>query len=188
MATLFNTNTFVSLQKRYTMAIWKDIAGYEGLYQVSNEGRVRALNRIVESRWGTRMELKGKEIKEVVDGLGYSRVSLSKNGKVKAFKIHRLVANAFLNGSGQVNHIDANKQNNNVINLEYCTQKENNIHAELNNLRPKKRKQLIVCEQTGEVYTGQSDLARKIGVSAPMVTGYMKGHLNHIKGFTFKFL
>ena len=183
----FSTNLFVYLQKDFAMEIWKDINGYENMYQVSNYGRVKSLNRIVKSSWGTPKMLNEKIIKEIIDSLGYSRLSLSKNGKVKAHKIHRLVAEAFLEGNGVVNHIDGNKQNNNVLNLEFCTAKQNNAHAIKNNLKPARYNKLIICNETGELFNGQADLARKINVSQPMVSGYMKGKSKHLKGLTFKF-
>lgn len=96
--------------------IWKDIDGYEGLYQVSNLGRVRSLGF---DKWH-----KGKIIKGCFDGKKkYLFVSLHKNGNSKAFNIHRLVATAFIpnpNNLPQVNHKDEVKTNNNADNLEWC--------------------------------------------------------------------
>lgn len=100
--------------------IWKDIKGYEGLYQVSNLGRVKSL--------GNNKRRKEKILKQVEDGGGYLFVLLCKNGKGKMFKVHRLVAQAFTpnpNNYPQVNHKDENKQNNCVWNLEWCDCKYN---------------------------------------------------------------
>jgi hypothetical protein len=182
---LYSTNSFVYLQKDSAMEIWKDIKGYEGLYQVSNEGRVKALSRVVKSRWGTPKPLKEKEIREIVDSLGYSRLSLSKDGKVKAHKIHRLVAESFLVGEGQINHIDGNKQNNHVSNLEFCTQQENNIHAQKTGLKPSKYYIPIVCNETGEMFESQADLARSLGISGIMVSSYIRGNMKNLKGKTY---
>lgn len=96
--------------------IWKDIDGYEGIYQVSNLGNVRSLN------WGKRGIVRNLYLKK--QNRGYLHVELAKNGKRKAFTVHRLVANAFLenpNGYPIINHKDENKQNNNVENLEWCS-------------------------------------------------------------------
>ena len=182
---LYSTNSFVYLQKDSAMEIWKDIKGYEGLYQVSNEGRVKALSRVVKSRWGTPKPLKEKEICEIVDSLGYSRLSLSKDGKVKAHKIHRLVAEAFLVGEGHINHIDGNKQNNDVSNLEFCTQRENNIHAQETGLKPSKYYIPIVCNETGELFESKAALARSLGISGIMVSSYIRGNMKHLKGKTY---
>ena len=169
------------------MEIWKDVKGYEGLYQVSNKGNVKALARIVKSRWGTDKPLKEKPVCEIVDSLGYSRLSLSKDGKVKTHKIHRLVAEAFLIGSGHINHKDGNKQNNCVENLEFCTIKQNNNHAFENGLRPTQYKRTIVCNETGESFRGQAALARSLGISPVMVSSYMKGNFKKLKDKTFKY-
>jgi len=104
--------------------IWKDIAGYEGLYQVSNLGRIKSLPRN-----GT-INLE-RFIKPRVDS-GYERVWLSKNNKTKPLKISRLVAMAFISNTynkPEVNHIDGNKLNNCVVNLEWVTKSENIKHA-----------------------------------------------------------
>lgn len=98
--------------------LWKPIKNYEGLYEISNLGNVKALN--------FHREKKEKLLKPKIDKYGYLCVRLSKNGKLKDFSIHRLVANAFIGESDlTVNHKDKNKQNNNIKNLEYMTNKDN---------------------------------------------------------------
>ena len=114
--------------------IWKDIQGYEGLYQVSNLGRVKSLGRFIESRLkGVDKVWKAERILKTCKRTnGYIGVGLRKNGKGKNFNIHRLVAIAFLDNpenKPQVNHIDGNKKNNNVSNLEWVTNSENQKHA-----------------------------------------------------------
>lgn len=99
--------------------IWKDIKEYEGLYQVSNFGRIKSL-----PRKGTYARI----LKPSTNKDGYLQVHLCKNGKLKTFLVHRLVAEAFLdnpNNLPQVNHKDENPQNNNVENLEFCSAKYN---------------------------------------------------------------
>lgn len=100
--------------------IWKDIAGYEGKYQVSNRGRVKSLNY---NRTGQERILKVGNV-----GNGYLGVILYKNGKIKRCKIHRLVTTAFIpnpDNLPEVNHKDKNKTNNCVDNLEWCTTQYN---------------------------------------------------------------
>lgn len=115
--------------------IWKDILDYEGLYQISNFGNVKALERYVNIR-GKRALLKEKFLKFDDSNLGYQRVTLSKNGKTKRFSVHRLVALHFLDkveGKDIVNHLDNNPSNNHVSNLEWCTHQENMLHAQKQN-------------------------------------------------------
>lgn len=108
------------------MEIWKDIKEYEGMYQISNYGRVKSLPRTIKKR-------KCEEIIKTPSVLpkGYLKVSLCKNGKPKYFFIHRLVAEAFIpneNNYPCVNHKDCNTSNNNVHNLEWVSYEENNSY------------------------------------------------------------
>lgn len=108
------------------MAKWKDIKGYNGKYKISDNGKVRnSKNNNI---------LKGS-----INNRGYISVSLYNNitKKTKCFKVHRLVAQEFIpnyQNYKEVNHIDGNKLNNNVNNLEWCNRKENMVHAAKNNL------------------------------------------------------
>ena len=110
------------IQEGVMTEIWKDIKGYEGLYQVSNFGRVRSMN------W--RKTGKTKLLAQRNQNRGYLTVLLSKNGESKYELVHRLVAIAFvpvLDSNETVNHIDENRHNNKSDNLEWCSLKEN-IH------------------------------------------------------------
>ena len=117
--------------------VWKDIEGYEGLYQVSNMGRVRSLDHYVihASKNGSIANhfFKGRQIKPHYDGRdNYLQFGLCKDGETKQHLVHRLVAKAFLAppiGKNEVNHIDGDKTNNKVNNLEWATKKENLQHA-----------------------------------------------------------
>ena len=116
--------------------VWKDISNYEGIYQVSNLGRIKSLSREVIKAYGATHKLSERIKKINSDNYGYQVVRLH-NGKGKTFKVHKLVANAFLGTPDglEVNHIDGDKSNNRVSNLEYCTRGENIKHAWDNGLR-----------------------------------------------------
>lgn len=104
--------------------LWKDIEGYEGLYQISNMGRVKSL--------GGKASHKNEMILKLGIRNTYNVVNLRKNNNKKSFQIHRLVANAFIpnpNNYPIINHKDENPLNNCVDNLEWCTQKHNVIHS-----------------------------------------------------------
>lgn len=107
--------------------IWKDIPGYEGIYEVSNQGRVRSLDRI---DFGGR-RLKGRML-SICTVRGYQKVGLNYARKNKQCSVHRLVAMAFIpnpNNHPVINHKDENPSNNNVNNLEWCTIKYNNAYG-----------------------------------------------------------
>ena len=109
--------------------IWKPISGYEGLYEVSNLGRVRSLghfvgNQYIERRFQNRIRL----IKASNRKANYKGVTLHKDGKQKAFLLHRLVAEAFIpnpENKPEVNHKNHIRWDNRVENLEWCTRQEN---------------------------------------------------------------
>lgn len=105
--------------------VWKPIIGYEGLYEVSNKGRVKSLKRKVENRTNL---IEEKIMKQVITTNGYYKITLS-NQKSSTKLVHRLVAEAFipnLENKKCVNHIDCNRLNNNLENLEWATHSENN--------------------------------------------------------------
>lgn len=117
--------------------IWKSIKDYEGLYQISNYGRVKSLEKYVKRRKCGIKYFPEIIMKPVSDKDGYLSVTFNVDGKAKTFKVHRLVAQAFIpnpNDKPQVNHKDGNKKNNNVDNLEWVTGKENIQHAYKTNL------------------------------------------------------
>lgn len=119
---------------------WKDIIGYEGLYKVSNFGRIKTVSRV---RVNGRAVIKSKSIfrKTHISKEGYAHLTLTKDNNLKNHMVHRLVSIHFIknpDGKEDVNHIDGNKLNNHVSNLEWCTQKENSQHALKNKLfKPK---------------------------------------------------
>ena len=118
--------------------IWKDIEGYKGLYQVSNLGRVRSLDRRVIRPDGSIMSFRGRMLKQGLTPKFYLKVYPSKRSKKESLQVHRLVALSFIpnpENKSDVNHIDGNKQNNNVKNLEWATALENQLHAYKNGLK-----------------------------------------------------
>ena len=111
------------------METWKDIPGYEGIYQASDSGQIRSIDRIATRNDGIIKPIKGRILRNVKTGLphqNYRAVTLSKNGKSKLYRVHRLVISAFLFVSKNiVDHIDGDETNNNLSNLRYCTHREN---------------------------------------------------------------
>lgn len=161
------------------------IKGYEGLYVVTSDGTIIGLKS-------------GKELKPM-NMRGYLRVKLYKNAKSKTHSIHRLVASAFIpndQGKEQVNHIDGNKSNNNVSNLEWVTQSENQIHAYLNGLNSTEhanmatRKRVLQKTIEGELlktWDSMSDASRATGIPIGNITHCCRGRINHAGGYKWTY-
>lgn len=115
--------------------IWKDIPGFEGIYQASTKGRIKSLDRTVHFIYNGKEKtkfFKGKILNFRIGNTGYYRIKLCKNGTAKYCFVHRLVASTFLDNPynlPQVNHKDGNRLNNNIDNLEWVTMSENVRHA-----------------------------------------------------------
>ena len=144
---------------------WRDIGGYEGLYQVSNLGRVRSLRD--KNNKKRELILKPKIMRN-----GYLKVDLCKNGKQKTFTVHRLVATVFISNPKNfpvVNHKDENKLNNNVSNLEWCTVLYNNCYG----TRLKK----VKCITTGEIFDSITEASKKYKCSPSHIVENCKGKI-----------
>lgn len=119
------------------MEEWKNIKCYEGLYQVSNLGRIKSLSRTVHqynymAKKDIKITFKEKIRKPRMSKDGYYIINLNKDGKMTTYRVHRLVGEQFIENKENkpyINHKDGNKLNNNVDNLEWCTAKENSIHG-----------------------------------------------------------
>lgn len=119
------------------MRIWKEIPNTNGIYFVSNDGLVKSVDHHVKHKDGNKRLQFGRILKPIIVTKGYLHVILCLGGKRLQISVHRLVALAFIpnpENKPQVNHIDCNKKNNLVNNLEWVTNRENIIHAHKNNL------------------------------------------------------
>lgn len=171
---------------------WRSVAGFEGLYEVSNTGRVRSLDRtelVFSPRTNAfKRTRKGRELKQYVDRYGYMKVVLLKDGKPNYFTVHRLVATAFVEKDEQrntVNHIDCNTQNNNADNLCWVTNRENidyshNLGRQRLNAVP-----IVATSPKGEThrFTSQHEAARVIGVRQSAVSRALCGAKRKLNGW-----
>lgn len=170
---------------------WRDIEGYEGYYQVSNYGQVRSLDRWRKAGTGGYIQ-KGQIIKPQISKDGYNRINLYKEGKCKHHNVHRLVANAFIPNpeyKEQVNHIDGDKMNNEVWNLEWNTPQENTIHAWENGFCSKEsQEKQILCHQNNKIYRSLHHAAKELRLSASNICNILKGKRISTGGYTFEYV
>lgn len=164
---------------------WKDIPGYEGLYQASNLGRIRSLPN--SSRNSVRVLVSYKKKS------GYHNVTLCKNKKVKYYRTHRLVALTFLpnpENKEYVNHINGDKSDNRLENLEWVTASENALHAhrvlgiKSNGGCPRKK---LRCIETGVEYESLHDTERKTGLKRQALNYCLK-HNGTCGGFHWEYV
>lgn len=168
---------------------WLPVPGYEGLYEVSNRGRIR-------NRYGKILVQANKV------GTDYKRVHLCKNNKAKHHSVHRLVAMAFVpneTGGDVVNHLDHNKSNNNAENLEWCTQKENARYsadegrynfpyANLINGRGHNKRSVIATAEDGTEYVFESitQAVRFFGISDGRISACCKNKYGSKTAYGFR--
>lgn len=186
---------------------WKDIEGYENLYQVSNLGRVKSLGN------GKSNKSKLKIMKTNLNHKGYPMISLCKDGKSKGYSVHRLVAQAFIpnpDNLPQINHKDEDKTNNRVENLEWCTNEYNhNYGTRIERVRQKQignpkmktclgkfgkdnptSKPIIQFTMDGELvrmWFAAKDAQREMGYNDKSISQCCNGNRHTHKGFKWEF-
>ena len=182
------------------MEIWRDIKGYEGVYQISNMGNVKSL--------GNNKSRKEKVLKLAKNTNGYLKVNLYKDGKQKNYLIHRLVAESFIpkvEGKTHVDHIDSNRQNNNVNNLRWCTIVENNNFdlyrkhmseakkGEKHHMYGKtgalhNRSKIVLCIETGKIYGSTMEAGRETGINQSSISAVCNSRRKSAGGYHWKYV
>lgn len=164
---------------------WKDIIGYEGLYQVSNLGRVKALERKYEHRTYPSIILKLRK-----DTSGYLQAFLYKNNKRKAWLVHRLVAINFIenqNNYKEVNHIDEDKTNNQVNNLEWC---DRNYNVNFGNRTLNTERKIEQYDLQGNLikkWNSISEASRKLHIACSGISACCRGVNKTCNGYVWKY-
>lgn len=168
------------------MEEWRDIKGYEGLYQVSDQGRVKSLNY--------KLTEKEKILKPIKNIRGYWKVNLSKNGKQKTYFIHRIVAQVFIpnpKNMPEINHKNEDKSNNTASNLEWCDRKYNINYGTHNQRAAEARyKKVLQFTKTGifiKEYPSIKVAERQTGVNDGSISACCLGKYKSAGGFVWKY-
>ena len=174
---------------------WRDVVGYEGLYQVSDQGRVKSLERTFIDKIGRERYVKECILKPVIDRYGYLLVSLYAGGKQKNLMVHRLVCEAFNDNRDEkpeVNHINEIKTDNRACNLEWSTRKDNCHHGPRNERVGKaKSKPVAQYAQDGElikVWPSTMEVERQAGFSNGNISQAANGKYKKAYGFIWKYI
>lgn len=170
-----------------TLEEWKDIKGYEGLYQVSDLGRVRSLDRVDCN--GRRR--KGKILKLYKNKDGYVRTELYKDGNRENPYVNRLVAEAFCPNPDNlpfVNHCNERRDDNKAFNLDWCTAKQNNNYGSHNELLGKALGEEVCCIETREIYYSAREAGRQTGVDRASISKCCNGKRKTAGGYHWKYV
>ena len=178
-----------------TKEVWRDVVGYEGLYQVSSMGRVKSLERRFIDKIGRERYVKECFLKPSTDRGGYLRVGLCDGEKQKTFKVHRLVCEAFHenpDNKPQVNHINEIKTDNRASNLEWATARENsNFGTRNERLGKAQSKPVAQYAQDGElikVWPSTMEVERQAGFSNGNISQAANGKYKQAYGFIWEYI
>ena len=182
--------------KQYINEVWKPIRGWENLYEVSNMGRVRSVDRWVNHAYGKALK-KGKIVKPWLNNKGYYKIGLCKGSVVKKVYVHRLIAEAFIpnpDNLPEVNHKDCNPKNNCVENLEWCT-RDYNCHyadaqakqsaAKKGNINNWNSTPVLMLTEHGiylSDFPSMAEAERVTGIAASSICAYVNGKANYLPG------
>ena len=169
--------------------VWKDITNYEGLYQISNLGRIKSLKRY--EKCGEKLRIRNERFLKQRKTMGYFYVILCKNGKSKTYRTHKLVAKEFVSNPLnflQVNHIDGNKENNFANNLEWCTCKYNIQEAyRLKLCKTKKIKQYDLKGNYIKTWESIASASKELGLDASAITKCCKKKRNKCGNYFWQY-
>ena len=167
------------------MEEWKDIEGYEGMYQISSYGRIKSIPR----RTANGKCKYERILKQQTDKRGVKRIGLHNNYKKKTFQVHRLVAEAFIsnpNNLPDINHKDENPSNNKIDNLEWCNKEYNNNYGSRNKKISEAHKGTnnyncvkVKCVTTNEIFDCMTEAANKYNISQAHITHCCQGKREH---------
>ena len=185
-------NNSIHSKETKIKGVWKDIKDYEGLYQVSNLGRVKSLERTIALKSGSKRTVRERILKPKTERKGYLRVQLyNGSGKVKDCYVHRLVCEASHENpqnKSEVNHINEDKSDNRACNLEWVTRKENNNHGTRTARTSKTIGQYTKDGELVKVWQSAMEVQKQFGFAHSNICNVAKGKAKTSYGYVWKYI
>ena len=171
--------------------MYKSINRYEGIYEINELGKIRSVDRIVECKDGSIRKYKGKELKLLMDQGGYVMVGLHKNGIIKMMRVHRLVAETFLQNPDnlpEVHHKNHDKKDNRARNLAWVTRDEQrDDHWTKAQSKAQGTRLRVVGHGIDKIFISAHEVERELGISSPYVSMVANGIRKQAKGYRIYF-
>lgn len=171
--------------------MYKSIKGYEGIYEINEFGKIRSVDRVVEYQDGRIRKYKGKELKLMIDKDGYFIIGLHKNGISKTWRVHRLVAEAFLENPDnlpEIHHVNHDIKDNSLQNLKWVNEAgQIDEHWRITQSKIRGTRLRVVGHGIDKIYNSSREVERELGIANTNAMRVAKGIYKQAKGYRIYF-